>query len=358
MQFRTIGIASATAAISGGVLGLAVAITWRSYWAVVAQTIGTDAVMLLLLFALGAVHRPNRHLRYFREIAGFSWRIFLAGVLINSVSRNIDNLLVGRFQGAEALAFYGLAYRLLLVPVQLATTTVTTVLLPLFSRLAHNVAALAAEMTRATRVLATLSLPTMALVAAAAPQIVSGVFGSQWNPAIPIVRVLAIVGAVQAIYQPSTSPLVVGVGRSKLILRYAWVTTTVASVGIVAGLPFGPLGVAIGYGVATGLLVPLEWLIRRHLLGITVRRQIASLLPACHIALWVAAVYLLVAATIPGHRIVVLGVGALLASVSGVAVLRLAHRALFTELMRMTNQIIGRGSARDDISHESSSGNP
>ena len=55
-----------------------------------------------------------------REIAGFSGRAFAAGLLINSVSRNIDNLLVGRFQGAEALAFYALAYRLLLLPVQLA----------------------------------------------------------------------------------------------------------------------------------------------------------------------------------------------------------------------------------------------
>ena len=56
----------------------------------------------------------------FGKSPAVSARAFAAGVLINSVSRNIDNLLIGRFQGPQALAFTGLAYRLLLLPVQLA----------------------------------------------------------------------------------------------------------------------------------------------------------------------------------------------------------------------------------------------
>ena len=357
MQFRKIGIADAVAAISGGALGLAVAIAWPSYWAVVVQLLSTDVVMVLILLRLGAGHRPNLHLRQLREIAGFSLRAFAAGLLV-SVSRNIDNLLVGRFQGATALAFYGLAYRLLLLPVQLATTSVGAVLFPAFSRLAHDVSTLAAEMARATRALAALSLPAMALVAAAAPQLVLVIFGSQWEPAIPIVQVLALAGAAQAIYRPSTSPLVLGVGRAKLLLRYAWLTTIVGTIGIVVGLPFGPFGVAVGYSAATALLVPAEWLIRRHILGMTVRSQVALLLPACHVAIWVAAVYLVVATVIPSHEVVVLAVGVLAASLTGAAVLRLAHRSLLAELMYMTNRVIGRGGPRQDSAQEGPLCNP
>jgi PST family polysaccharide transporter len=353
MQFRKIGTADAVAAMSGGALGLTVALIGGSYWAVVVQTVCTDVVMLLVLLILGAGYRPNLQLRQLREIAAFSWRAFAAGLLKNSISRNIDNLLVGRFQGAEALAFYGLAYRLLTLPVQLAYTAIATVLFPTFSRLAHDVAAMAAEMTRATRALAALSLPAMALVAAAAPQLVLVIFGSEWRPAIPIVQVLAIAGAMQAIYQPSTAPLVLGVGRAKLILRYAWLTTVVATVGIVLGLPFGPFGVAVGYSAATALLVPVEWLIRRHILGTTVRSQIALLAPACHIAVWVAAAYLIVAGVIPSHELIVLAVGVLVAILTGAAVLRLAHRPLLAELLHMTNRIIGRGVPRPGLSAES-----
>jgi O-antigen/teichoic acid export membrane protein len=352
MQFRKIGTADTVATISGAVLGLAVAIIWASYWAVVVQIVSTTIVTVFILLGLGGGYRPNLHWSQLREIAAFSWRTFAAGLLLNSVSRNIDNVLVGRFQGPEALAFYGLAYRLLLLPVQVATTTVGTVLFPTFSRLAHDVSALASETARATRVLAALSLPAMALVSAAAPQLVLVIFGSQWKPAIPIVQLLAIAGAVQAIYRPLTWPLVLGVGRAKLNLRYAWLTSIVVTGGIVAGLPFGPFGVALGYSAATGLLLPVEWLIRRHILGITVGSQVASLMAACHVAIWVAAAYLAVAAVIPSHKVVVLAVGVLLATLTGAAVLRLAHRSLLAELVQLTNRIIGRNGPRQDSSQE------
>jgi len=348
MDFRKLGIIDSVATTSGGVLGVLVALAGGSYWSVVVQIAGIDVVGLLVLLVFGAGLWPNLHFRLVREIAAFSGRAFFAGLLIGSVSRNIDNLLVGRFQGPLALAFYGLAYRLLLLPVQLAVGTVGAVLFPAFARLAHDLTALGAEMARATRALAALSVPPMALVAAAAPQLVAVIFGPQWQPAIPIVQVLAIAGALQAIYQPSTGPLLLGLGHAVLNLRYAWLTTVVATVGIVAGLPFGPLGVAIGYSAATGLLVPVEWLIRRHLLGTTVRRQVTSLMPAVHIAIWVAAGYLLIAAAIPHHKIVVLILGTVLAGCTGAAVLRLAHRSLLAELVHMVNRVAGRSSPQPE----------
>jgi PST family polysaccharide transporter len=342
MQFRKIGIADVASAMVGGVLGVVAAILGASYWALVVQIVSTDVVVVLVLLAVGAGNRPNLRMGRLREIAAFSWRAFAAGLLINSVSRNIDNLLVGRFQGPSALAFYGLAYRLLLLPVQLASTTIGGVLFPAFSRLAHDLAALRAELGRATRALAALALPAMALVAAAAPQLVLLLFGNQWTPAVPIVQVLAMAGAMQAIYQPSTAPLVLGLGHAKLNLRYAWLTTILATVGIVAGLPFGPLGVAVGYSSATAVTVPVEWLIRRHLLGLSVRAQIGALLPGLHVALWVAATYLLIAVAIPAHDPAVLALGAPAATLIGLAILRLVHRPQLAELLHMANRILGR----------------
>jgi O-antigen/teichoic acid export membrane protein len=343
MQFRKIGIADITAAVAGGGLGVLVAMLGGSYWAIVVQIVSTDVVLVLVLLAVGAGNWPNLHMRRLREIAGFSWRAFAAGLLINSVSRNVDNLLVGRFQGAQALAFYGLAYRLLLLPVQLACTTIGAVLFPAFSRLAHDLATLRTELVRATRALAVLALPTMALVAAAAPQLVQLLFGSQWHPAVPIVQVLAMAGAMQAIYQPSTAPLVLGLGQAKLNLRYAWLTTVLATAGIVAGLPFGPFGVALGYSTAAALTVPVEWLIRRHLLGLTLRSQAATLVPGLHLAAWVAGGYLLVAVAISGHDALVLMLGVLVAAVAGLGALRLVHGAQLAELVYMANRILGRG---------------
>jgi PST family polysaccharide transporter len=342
MKFRPIAIADVTGAVGGGALGLAVALLGGSYWALVAQILTTDALGLLVLILAGAGIRPNLHFRYVREIAGFSGQAFAAGVLINSISRNIDNLLVGKFQGPEALAFYGLAYRLLLLPVQLLTVTVGGVLFPAFSRHAHDAFAIRSQMTRATRTLAALVLPGMALVAAAAPQLVLTLFGPDWEPAIPIVQVLAMAGAVQAIYQPSTTPLVLGLGHAGLNLRYALLTTALSTAGIVAGLPFGPLAVAVGYACAVAALVPVEWIIRRRLLALSLRTQVRSLVPGAHVAAWVAGTYTLVAVSIEGPEIVVLACGSLLALATGLGVMRAVHRSQFSELVLLSNRVFGR----------------
>jgi O-antigen/teichoic acid export membrane protein len=342
MRFRTIGIADVTAAFTGGALGVTVALLGASYWALVVQIVATDVVLLLVLLLAGAGIRPNLRLGRVREIAGFSWRAFTAGLLINSFSRNIDNLLVGKFQGPEALAYYGLAYRSLLLPVQLLSITIGGVLFPVFSRLAGDRGAVRFELSRATRSLTWLVFPPMALVAAAAPQLVAVLFGSAWEPAVPIVQVLALAGAAQAIYQPSTAPLVLGLGHAALNLRYALLTTAMTTIGIVAGVPFGPLGVAVGYAAATAAIVPVEWIIRRHLLALSLREQASALVPGVLVAISVAVTYTILALSLPGPDFVVLLLGTALGLAAGLALTRMFYRSQLDELIQLANRVLGR----------------
>jgi PST family polysaccharide transporter len=164
---------------------------------------------------------------------------------------------------------------------------------------------------------------------------------------VPIVQVLAVAGALQSIYQCSTSPLVLGTGHDKLNLRYAWLSTAVATVGIVAGLPFGPFGVALGYSVATALLVPVEWLIRRHLVEVSLREQLSSLLPAAHVAAWMAATYLTVAVLVTDRDAVVLGLGSVAAVGVGGLALRIGHPRLLADLVIDAKRLAGRDGSAD-----------
>ncbi|HET9257176.1 MAG TPA: hypothetical protein VFO16_18525, partial [Pseudonocardiaceae bacterium] len=145
-----------------------------------------------------------------------------------------------------------------------------------------------------------------------------------------------------AIYYSTSTPLILGLGEAVLNLRLAWLTTVVSTIGIVAGLPFGALQVAIGYSVATAVLLPVEWVVRRRLLGITVRGQIAALLPGVHMAAWAAGAYLLVAAGTGGNDLVTLLAGTPAAVIAGAAVLRLGHRSHYLELMHMVSRVSGR----------------
>jgi O-antigen/teichoic acid export membrane protein len=341
VAFRRFGVAEITGATVGGALGVTAAMLGAGYWAVVVQLVTTDAVLLVMYLALGTRTWPNLRISALGDIAGFSLREFGAG-MVTSVARNVDNLLVGKFQGPEALAFYALGYRLLLLPVQLFTATIGGVLFPTFSRLADDLDAIRSEMSRATRALASVVLPAMALAAAAAPQAVVVLFGSDWEPAVRIVQVLAIAGAFQAIYEPSTHALVVGMGHAKLYLRYRLLTTSVAVVGITIGVPFSPLAVAVGYATATVALLPVEWIIRRRLLALSVSSQIRALSPGIHVGLWVAASYTVVAVLVDANDAVTLALGVPVSAAVGLAVLRIAHPAQFAELVHILSRVLGR----------------
>ena len=80
-------------------------------------------------------------------------------------------------------------------------------------------------------------------------------------------------------------------------------------------------------------LLPVEWIIRRRLLALTLRTQARSLLPGVHVAAWVAGTYMLVAFSIQGHDIVVLACGTLLGLATGLGVMRAVHRSQFSELV-------------------------
>lgn len=174
------------------------------------------------------------------------------------------------------------------------------------------------------------------------PQLIQLVFGSAWAPAIPIVRVLAMAGALPAVYQPSTIPVMLGLGHAKLQLRYAVLCTAVSIGGIVAGLPFGPFGVAVGYSAATVALLPVEWVVRRRCVGVSLRTQFTQLLPGLHIAFWMAAAYASIALILPGHDFVILCAGTAVALAVGAVVLRLAYRTQLDEILHLVRRVAGK----------------
>lgn len=342
MQFRTIAVVDTLGVISGGALGLVAALIWHNAWAVVIQLISTDLIGLLVISVLGVAYRPNLRMRHVLELFGFSWRASATGVLLNSVATNVDNVLIGWRWGPIALANYALAYRLLMLPVSLATASVGPVLLSGFSRMTSDTAGAGIQMTRTIRALAILFVPAMALVAVAAPQWIAIFFGPQWRSAVPIIQVMTLAGAVQAVYKCSTASLLLGFGRATFALRYALLVTAVTTVGILAGLPFGVFGVAVGLSTATGLLLPIEWIIRKRVLHMPVRAQILSLVPAVHAGAWMVAVYLATARFVPSEGIGVLVVGAALSVAAGVLVVRLCHRTLYDELSEIGRRLGGR----------------
>lgn len=293
LTFRPIAVADVSGALAGCVLGIGAALFGAGPASMVFQVLATDTVIAGVLIGSLRGPVPNLRVAEVRTLLPFGARV-MATSGIAYFARNIDNILVGRVLGIVALSYYGMAYRVLVIPVQMIGQTVSRVMFPAFSRLASRRDLLAKNLLAATQMLAMVTFPLMGLVATAAPQVVRVALGRQWMPAAPILAILAVAGARETVVYV-TGPLMKATGKVRLAMRYELLATLVQVSGIVVGLQFGLVGVALGYTLAGFALTPVLLAVQRHLTGVTLAAQLLAWWPPLHASLWGSAMYLLVA---------------------------------------------------------------
>lgn len=342
LQLHRVGAADIAAATAGCAAGIGAALAGAGPWALAYQVLTTDLVCGSILLAASRGPLPNLAFRQVVPLLRFSFSVFATDCLAY-FSRNLDNILVGRVLGVASLSLYGMAYRILVVPVQLIGQTVNRVMFPTFARAAGHGDRVAANLVAATRVLAISAIPLMTFVACAAPELVDLVLGPAWLPAAALVSVLAIGGARETVFYITPS-LMKGLGQGALIIRYEVLAAVVQGGGIVIGLQFGVFGVAVGYAAAGFVLTPVLLRIQTKLTGVSAKSQLRSILPAAHAALWGAGGYgLLSLARLDGVW-QLLGGFAIFAALA-LGTLRLFHRQMLAGYIAQARALFGRAPA-------------
>lgn len=247
----------ASSVVSGG-LAIVLAASGAGVWSLVAQAWTNHVIVLVGLFAT-APWRPRPRidvaaakdlLRFGSEVVGYEGTNFLA--------RNVDNLIIGRLLGPVALGHYARAYELMLVPVRQLAWMLGRVMFPSLARAQSSPGDVTRLYLTAVRIIALLAMPAMALLTATAPDVVPLVFGPAWTPMVPIVQILAPVGALHSIVS-TVGWIYQSTGRTDLLLRWGLRASAVMVTGIVLGAVTKTVtGVAAGYAIAAGpvLLYP------------------------------------------------------------------------------------------------------
>lgn len=339
LRFRGIAAADISAAVVGAAAGITAAVMGAGYFAILYQAILTDLVTAAVLLSCTRGPVPNLHLGAVKPLLAFSLGVFTTNSLAY-FSRNIDNILVGRFLGVASLSLYGMAYRVLVVPVQLIGQTVNRVMFPTFSRIASDKALVASKLRASMSLLGLCVIPLMAYVACAAPALVQLVLGDDWRAAAPLMSVLAIGGARETIFY-ITPTLMKGMGRAGLNLKYELVATAAQVGGILIGLQFGLLGVAVGYAVAGFALTPVLMVLQSRLCGLTIPEQLRILWPPIHASAWASAACLLLGQALSG-TVLELALGLALFLLVAALVLFLFHRTTLHSFLGQLRRLARR----------------
>lgn len=257
-RFKTIAILEAVSATSGFVVAVTAAFVWRSYWALFASALVT-AVLSLAGAWLTTGFRPGppkfdqgarELLRFGGSLTGFSF--------VNYFSRNMDNILLGRYHGSVELGFYDRAYRLLLFPIAQVHGPVGRVMVPLLSRLQSNPAKYRQGYLECVTLILTAAQPGIAFMIVFAKEIFDVVLGERWANAVPIFQVLGIV----SLHQIMTSTfgwLYISQARGGEFFRVGTVTSSVTVLAFILGLPWGGVGLAVAYCISEYVQLPFIW---------------------------------------------------------------------------------------------------
>lgn len=150
--------------------------------------------------------RPRWGTRFsaIRPLLAFSSYQFGFNVL-NYFSRNLDNIMVGRYMGAGSLGTYDKAYRLMRYPLMLVTFAMTPAIQPVIQKYAHDKEHVETIhqgfIWKLSLIGAAAGLATFLL----ADEIVAVLLGPQWGGVVPIIRILAIAIPVQVVLSTSGS---------------------------------------------------------------------------------------------------------------------------------------------------------
>jgi PST family polysaccharide transporter len=249
--------ALARSQVLGTAIGSVAAIVtaWLGYgvWALVVQPlVGSLGTATGFLLALDWRPRLEFSWAKIKDLVGFSAAL-LGTNLVGYINRNADTVIVGRFLGAGPLGIYAMAVQVMLYPLQQVSSVIVRVLFPTLTHLQEDLPRLRSAYLKAVGAIALVTFPMMAGIFAVAEDFVLVLFGKEWLPMTPVLRVLVWIGMIQSI-GTTVGSLYLARGRPGLALRVTLVGAPVLIGGMFAGLPWGLFGVALGYAAANVVL--------------------------------------------------------------------------------------------------------
>ena len=265
MRFSAIAIIEVAAMFVGFAAAIVAALYGLRYWSLVLnQLVMTLVTIVGVWTACG--WRPGWPVRSAGMRSILSYGANLTGFNVSTyLARNLDNALIGKFWGAYQLGVYSRAYQMLLMPMQQINAPFATVGVPALSRLADSPERYRAAYLRILQKIAMLTMPLVAFMIATSDWLVLFLLGPQWREAG---RIFMLLG-VAAIMQPVTKTswwLFSTQGRTRDLFRWGLISAAIATLSIIAGLPWGALGVAATYAVSDFCLTTplLFWYVGRQ----------------------------------------------------------------------------------------------
>ncbi|HSS95395.1 MAG TPA: lipopolysaccharide biosynthesis protein, partial [Terriglobales bacterium] len=254
LRFNALSLVNVIALVASAVVAIITAKLGFGYWALVAMTItvplaSSIGVWIATLWMPGLPRRRSG----VRSMVRYGGTLTLNGLIVY-VAYNMEKVLLGRFWGADAIGIYGRAYQLIRTPTENLNSSVGEVAFAALSRVQNDHERLRNYFLKGYSLVLAMTIPITVMCAFFAHDLIVVMLGPKWDSAIPIFRLLTPTILVLAMINP-IAWLLYALGMVNRCLKTGLVLAPVVIAGYLAGLHYGPTGVALGYSSAMVLWV-------------------------------------------------------------------------------------------------------
>lgn len=194
MDVRMIAISNSLGLIISGAVAIWLALTGAGAWALVWQNIILAAVKTATLWLTGKWRPALCFSRdTIRKIRAVGLSVFSSS-LLNTISLNIYNIVIGAFYTISSLGVYTQADKWAKMGSASLSQILTSSFVPLLSKVQDTRETFLRYLDKTGRFTALILFPSMLLLAVMAQPVFHLFFGQKWDEAIPLFSILAVRG--------------------------------------------------------------------------------------------------------------------------------------------------------------------
>lgn len=234
-SFTYLNLVQVLATVISGAVGVFLAFKNFSYYSLITSSIVRSIIIYIFVKKNVFVHINYKiHRSSLLKIYHFSKDQFLFN-FINYFSRNLDNILIGKFMSVKTLGYYDKAYTLSLYPNQLLSNVISPVLQPIMSEYEKDKSTILSTYLMITKVLSLIGFPLSVYIFFSSKEIIFILFGNQWGNSVSILQILSVSIGVQMILS-STGVIFQSANRPDLLLISGLLSAVLNIVSIVIGV--------------------------------------------------------------------------------------------------------------------------
>ncbi len=282
LAFTLLAKIEVASSVCGALIGIGCAFAgWGVYSLIALQVSGALLKSILLNIFCRPETRPRFQFAFSECRSYLRFGFFQTGErLVNYFAANIDYLIIARVLGPVALGYYAIAYKLVSIPLKRLNPIVTSVAFPVFALKQNDDRALRAGYLDMSRGVALISFPALTGITLVAPQLVPTLYGPGWEPSIPLLQALCVLGLLKSLGNPSGS-ILLAKGRADIGFTFNVVTLAINAVCFWLAVRHGVLALAYTFsGLTFVYFIALQGGVINRLIGLTWLAYLKALWPA------------------------------------------------------------------------------